>query len=712
MKLYLINGNDRYEVDAIFDGEISETLRGEAALRFSFSSETRNITDLVADGTVVEYNGQFYDVASYEFSGNHLAVICTLEAEHISYRLNNAEYNVESFAFGGTYAALLARILDGTGFTAGPAPDGSITGLVIDGVSRRELLMTAADVIGCEIGYDGWTINFVEHRGSTERMDLMDTGAVTGVSTRRNVLTGEVCYTVTLGKRGSLRCGDEVHITYVPFGLDADTRIIAIRYHPYNEYECSIDVGDYVPDIVDFYTDMSRRVLMKSDAKIEFEKYINSADGTAAISAALEGTYVTSDMLEDYVQTSELNTSIKQYINGAEGVASITSAVSGKFMAAPPTVSYSTPSGVTYGFEKTADGYYTSTNAGVDSSYSYGVFTFNNSAGKAQEIKLRCVSYGENSYDYGIISMVNQNLAKSNAADASNVLKSFKGASSVSPVDVTLTIPAGTSTVSFKYIKDGSQHSGGDYFKIMPLTGEYVTAPETSALIEQRVDAFGASLKLSVANGEKSSVISLTGDGISLSGTVEFTGEVVFKSDLSTAGSTTINGANIITGTLSADVIDTSELRVQEVYYYDESEGYFSILSSKVSGYNTRTMVGPKDIRNGFAQYLELYGTQIYMIQSGYDLSAGDSDNYSIKFDMVNRQITAGSSSWSIGYFESADDYNTFGDACFDYLYAGRIYCDGRICMGTLGETYPCLRYYNDELRWYTDSSTYTTIAR
>ena len=253
-------------------------------------------------------------------------------------------------------------------------------------------------------------------------------------------------------------------------------------------------------------------------------------------------------------------------------------------MSAPLTYTYSTPDGVTYGFTKTSDGYYTSTNAGVNSSYSYGVFTFNNSSGKAQEITLRCISYGESGFDFGIISTVNKNLVQSNATDTSYVLKSFKGTSSETPVDVTVSIPNGTSMITFKYIKDGSQHSGGDYFKIMPLTGEFVTASEASSLIEQRVDALGASLKLSVSNGEKSSTISLTKDGVSLSSqTIQFTGQVVFKSDLSTAGSTSIDGANITTGKISADRIDVGELSTKKVLFDDDNYNYNIISLTSIS---------------------------------------------------------------------------------------------------------------------------------
>lgn len=69
--------------------------------------------------------------------------------------------------------------------------------------------------------------------------------------------------------------------------------------------------------------------------------------------------------------------------------------------------------------------------------------------------------------------------------------------------------------------------------------------------IEQSVD----SITLGVSNGTSSSVISLYKDGIAVaSKTIQFTGVVTF-SDLSGSGTTTINGANIKTGTISADRI-------------------------------------------------------------------------------------------------------------------------------------------------------------
>lgn len=67
--------------------------------------------------------------------------------------------------------------------------------------------------------------------------------------------------------------------------------------------------------------------------------------------------------------------------------------------------------------------------------------------------------------------------------------------------------------------------------------------------LTQTVNGFS----LSVSNGTSSSTIQLmSGSTVISSKTIQFTGGVVFKSDLSTNGSTTINGSNITTGTINA----------------------------------------------------------------------------------------------------------------------------------------------------------------
>ena len=80
------------------------------------------------------------------------------------------------------------------------------------------------------------------------------------------------------------------------------------------------------------------------------------------------------------------------------------------------------------------------------------------------------------------------------------------------------------------------------------LSSRISNAEADISLIQQTAN----SLTLAVTNGDTSSVIRLkAGETLLSSQTIKFTGIVTF-SDLSTAGSTTINGGNITTGTISA----------------------------------------------------------------------------------------------------------------------------------------------------------------
>lgn len=177
--------------------------------------------------------------------------------------------------------------------------------------------------------------------------------------------------------------------------------------------------------------------------------------------------------------------------------------------------------GATYGFSKTSDGYFTSTNQGVHSSYSYAGILFNNTSSEAKQIILRCTNSSESEYDYGLISELNTELSMSSVNDGENVLYSFKGINSADPIDVPLSIPGNTvSWITVKYIKDGSNSSGNDRFKIMPLEVKYSDEGNTS-------------------------MIRLTYNGAEISSAdINIKGFVTFSS-LENDGETTVNGNNI-----------------------------------------------------------------------------------------------------------------------------------------------------------------------
>ena len=87
--------------------------------------------------------------------------------------------------------------------------------------------------------------------------------------------------------------------------------------------------------------------------------------------------------------------------------------------------------------------------------------------------------------------------------------------------------------------------------QLQSITSQITGLNGQVSTISQKVD----NITLSVSNGTESSYITLTVGGVQVGGgTVQFTGNIVFASDL-TDGYTIISGDNILTGEVSADYI-------------------------------------------------------------------------------------------------------------------------------------------------------------
>ena len=92
-------------------------------------------------------------------------------------------------------------------------------------------------------------------------------------------------------------------------------------------------------------------------------------------------------------------------------------------------------------------------------------------------------------------------------------------------------------------------------------------------------DAIYDGITLTTTNGSTSSTIRIKHNGVTIdSASVSFSGVVTFD-DLETEGNTTINGANITTGTISADYIDTEQLACTRLYAKNNPNGYFAKLN-------------------------------------------------------------------------------------------------------------------------------------
>lgn len=142
----------------------------------------------------------------------------------------------------------------------------------------------------------------------------------------------------------------------------------------------------------------------------------------------------------------------------------IIGALEGKINQPPTIVSYnvSNVEGATHGFVFSGD-YYVSQNKCVSSSAAVCRIDFN--ATMPVKVNVYCISYGENNYDFGILSNLNKMLTTSSSEDSTGVYKSFKGLSSSSEQLVTYDLPAGKNFISIKYKKDNSGNKNDDTLK-------------------------------------------------------------------------------------------------------------------------------------------------------------------------------------------------------------------------------------------------------
>lgn len=198
-------------------------------------------------------DGQFYSIVrvSKKITGGF--PVTTAQCEHITYLLNEEQYNLVTFVFEGTPADGMAKLLSGTPFTVGIIEaTGRVECAFTDQspLSRRSALIQFVDACGCEVEYDGYKINLRKHRGSVNRKQLMDGENVTNLAVTIDSRENTQSYEISLFKMADLQAGDEVNISYSPMGVDVDTRIISIKYDPFYRYTVRVEVGDYVPNLL------------------------------------------------------------------------------------------------------------------------------------------------------------------------------------------------------------------------------------------------------------------------------------------------------------------------------------------------------------------------------------------------------------------------------------------------------------------------------
>lgn len=236
---------------------------------------------------------------------------------------------------------------------------------------------------------------------------------------------------------------------------------------------------------------------------------------------------------------------------------------------------------------------------------------------------------------------------------------------------------------------------GGFNTRIIDAEGSISTLSQSLTSITTRVEnAEGSISTVSqtadkvnwlIASGTSSSNFTMTDRAVSLvADKIDLSGYVTITS-LKTAGSTTINGSNITTGTISADRIDASTLKVSKLYAG-------SSINVAITSSGTETLyIGGDGTWN--YKYLKIFADTIQFMQ----FSAGSTSM--LVMDIPNQTLRPNANNfWDLGNVN-------YG---FGTLYVNNISCKGS--TGTCGSTsYPFAEGFIKKL--YLSTSCYLTAS-
>lgn len=254
----------------------------DGTLTFDFTALQKGEQPILP-GMTAKYDGQYYSIVRVKRGFSAGLEISAVSCEHISYILNDEQYNLVTFVFEGYPAEGLQELLQNTPFTVGVVEPAAMVECAFTDESplnRRSALMRFADACGGELEFDGYSVHIRTHRGGTERKLLMDGKNVTSLSATFDSRKAAQAYEVQLFKRVDLSVGDEVRIVYHPLSIRVDTRIVGLTCNPFDQYTVRVEVGDYVPNLLAAETERLEGIRQEfRAANGRMESIIQSVEG-------------------------------------------------------------------------------------------------------------------------------------------------------------------------------------------------------------------------------------------------------------------------------------------------------------------------------------------------------------------------------------------------------------------------------------------------
>lgn len=235
-----------------------EEINGENILDFVVILDLK-MSNLITEDSIFELGGQYFDIKylrkSVEKDNTYLIEV---QSEHISYRLNDPDYNVEYFTENGTPTYILGKVLEGTSFTVDTVDLTEVTTYSAqEPKSRRQLLMEVAAYVEGELIFDNFEISLVAHRGSTTPQPAIKDRNISVISKtinkrdldeEENPKVSYVCTPITVPGI-SYGLGDDIQLIQKTLGISEILRVIRIEQDPYNEINTKYEFANYTNDL-------------------------------------------------------------------------------------------------------------------------------------------------------------------------------------------------------------------------------------------------------------------------------------------------------------------------------------------------------------------------------------------------------------------------------------------------------------------------------
>jgi hypothetical protein len=242
-------------IKAVVSATRMEELNGENTLDFTVVLDSK-YDSLITETSVFELDGDYFDIASFKKNLNEDdTMTIEVEADHVSYRLNDPDYDMEYFTVLGTPTEILNEILDGTGFTTGSVEfTQEQTYSAQEPKSRRQLVMEFAAYVGGELIFDKFTVSIVTHRGSVDVKPALKDRNIRVMSKswnkreldeQGNPTTSYSCEPMYI-PGATYALGDNILLIQKELSLTEALRVVKVTYNPYDVSEKTFEFASYV----------------------------------------------------------------------------------------------------------------------------------------------------------------------------------------------------------------------------------------------------------------------------------------------------------------------------------------------------------------------------------------------------------------------------------------------------------------------------------